>query len=102
RRAFELMCLNTPVSAQEALSLGLVNAVVSASRLAEQALDMAQRLAEGAPQALANIKSLVETASYSDFSSQLDRERASFIACAATHQVREGVTAFFERRPPRF
>jgi 2-(1,2-epoxy-1,2-dihydrophenyl)acetyl-CoA isomerase len=102
RRAFELMCLNTPVSAQEALALGLVNRVVPPVQLAEQALDMAQRLAEGAPKALANIKSLVETASYSNFSSQLDRERASFIACAATDQFREGVTAFFERRPPRF
>jgi 2-(1,2-epoxy-1,2-dihydrophenyl)acetyl-CoA isomerase len=102
RRAFELMCLNTPVSAQEALALGLVNRVVPASKLAEQAIDMAQRLAEGAPMAIANIKSLVETATYSDFGSQLDRERASFIACAATDQFREGVVAFFERRPPKF
>jgi 2-(1,2-epoxy-1,2-dihydrophenyl)acetyl-CoA isomerase len=102
RCAFELMCLNTPVSAQEALALGLVNTVVPASKLAEQAFDMAQRLAEGAPMAIANIKSLVETACYSDFGSQLDRERASFIACAATDQFREGVSAFFERRPPQF
>ena len=102
RRAFELMCLNTPVSAQEALALGLVNAVVPASKLADQAIDMAQRLAEGAPMAIAHIKSLVETAGYSDFGSQLDRERASFIACAATDQFREGVSAFLERRPPQF
>jgi 2-(1,2-epoxy-1,2-dihydrophenyl)acetyl-CoA isomerase len=90
------------VSAQEALALGLVNRVVPSLRLAEQALDMAQHLAEGAPKALANIKSLVETAAYSDFSAQLDRERASFIACAATDQFREGVSAFFAKRPPRF
>jgi 2-(1,2-epoxy-1,2-dihydrophenyl)acetyl-CoA isomerase len=102
RRAFELMCLNTPVSAQDALALGLVNAVVPASRLADQAIGIARRLAEGAPMAIANIKSLVETAPYSDFGSQLDRERASFIACAATDEFREGVTAFFERRPPKF
>lgn len=52
--------------------------------------------------AMARIKSLVETAVTSDFDSQLDRERASFIACAATDDFREGVSAFFERRPPRF
>jgi 2-(1,2-epoxy-1,2-dihydrophenyl)acetyl-CoA isomerase len=102
RRAFELMCLNTPVSAQEALALGLVNAIVPAPQLAELAVDMAQRLAEGAPTAIANIKSLVETAGDCDFSSQLDKERASFIECAATDQFREGVSAFFERRSPRF
>jgi 2-(1,2-epoxy-1,2-dihydrophenyl)acetyl-CoA isomerase len=102
RRAFELMCLNAPVSAQEALALGLVNRIVPASQLAEQAIEMAQRLAEGAPMAVANIKSLVETAGDCDFSSQLDKERASFIECAATEQFREGVSAFFERRPPRF
>jgi 2-(1,2-epoxy-1,2-dihydrophenyl)acetyl-CoA isomerase len=102
RRAFELMCLNTPVSAQEALAHGLVNRIVPASKLADQAIDMAQRLAEGAPMAIANIKVLVETAGYSDFSSQLDRERSSFIVCAATDQFREGVNAFFEKRPPKF
>jgi 2-(1,2-epoxy-1,2-dihydrophenyl)acetyl-CoA isomerase len=102
RRAFELMCLNTPVSAQEALALGLVNRIVPASQLAGQAAEMAQRLAEGAPMAVANIKSLVETAGDFDFSSQLDKERASFIECAATDQFREGINAFFERRSPRF
>lgn len=102
RRALELMCLNTPVSAQEALALGLVNRVVPAAELAEQAIDMARRLAEGAPLAIARIKSLVETAGTSGFDSQLDHERASFIACAATDDFREGVSAFFERRPPRF
>jgi len=102
RRAFELMCLNTPVSADEALALGLVNQVVPSSQLAARAIEMAQRLAEGAPMAIARIKSLVETAGISDFSSQLDRERASFIACAATDQFQEGVRAFFERRSPRF
>ena len=102
RRAFELMCLNTPVSAREALALGLVNAVVPASQLAEQAVELARRMAEGAPMAIANIKSLVETADHSDFGSQLDKERACFIECAATDQFREGVSAFFERRPPKF
>src|SRR5262249_46552745 len=43
RRALELMCLNTPVSAQEALALGLVNRVVPASQLAERAIEMAGR-----------------------------------------------------------
>lgn len=102
RRALELMCLNTAVPAREALALGLVNRVVPASELAAHALDMAQRLAEGAPTAIANIKSLVEMADISDFDNQLDRERASFVECAATDEFREGVSAFFERRPPRF
>ena len=102
RRALELMCLNTPVSAQEALALGLVNRLVPAAQLAAQAIEMAQRLAESAPMAMARIKSLVEAAVTADFDSQLDRERESFIACAGTDGFREGVTAFFERRPPNF
>ena len=96
------MCLNTPVSAQEALALGLVNRVVPASQLAESAIDMAQRLAEGAPAAIARIKSLIEMAAVSDFNNHLDSEGASFTECAATDQFREGISAFFERRPPRF
>jgi len=63
---------------------------------------MAQGLAEGAPTAIANIKSLVEMAGNCDFCSQLDQEKALFIEYAA-NQLREGVSAFVERRrPPRF
>ncbi len=61
-----------------------------------------QHLAEGAPVAIARIKLLVGKATISDFDGQLDRERASFIECAATDDFREGVSAFFERRAPKF
>jgi 2-(1,2-epoxy-1,2-dihydrophenyl)acetyl-CoA isomerase len=102
RRAFELMCLNEPMAAAEALALDLVNRVVPSARLEEETLTLGRRLAEGAPLAMAHIKGLVETAGILDLESQLDRERAAFVECAATADFREGVTAFFGKRPPRF
>jgi 2-(1,2-epoxy-1,2-dihydrophenyl)acetyl-CoA isomerase len=102
RRALEVMWLNDPIGAQQALALGLANRVVPAARLVDETLALARRLAEGAPQAIAQTKALVEAAAASGFDAQLDRERAAFVAASGADAFREGITAFFERRAPRF
>jgi 2-(1,2-epoxy-1,2-dihydrophenyl)acetyl-CoA isomerase len=102
RRALEMMWLNDAMSAETALSLGLVNKVVPADRLRSEALDMAKRIACGPPETNRRIKALVEQACTSDFDAQLDREKAGFQQAATSEEFREGITAFFERRPARF
>lgn len=102
QRALEVMWLNEPVDAAEAYRLGLVNRVVPPVRVQEEAMMLAQRLAEGAPGAISRVKALVEAATTSSFDSQLDLEKAGFVASAAETDFREGITAFFARRPPRF
>ena len=102
RRAMAMILLNDRVDAAAALRLGLVNAVVPGADLQEAAMAMAERLAASAPGAVAAVKRLVGDAATSGFSAQLDREKLSFIDRAATAEFREGVTAFLERREPRF
>jgi len=102
RRAFDVICLNDAIDATTALSLGLVNRVVPPVRLQEEALIYARRFAEGASLAVGLIKGLVETAGTLDLEQQLDRERSAFVECSSTADFREGVTAFFDKRPPRF
>ncbi|WP_371422451.1 enoyl-CoA hydratase/isomerase family protein [Tardiphaga sp.] len=102
RRALQVMWLNEPINAQEALTLGLVNKVVAPEFLAQETLSLAKRLAAGPRETMGRIKSLVEQACTSDFSAQLDRERAAFVVAAGSDEFREGVTAFFERRPAKF
>ena len=102
RRALQMMWLNDRVDAATALAWGLVNAVVPGDGLDAAAGALTQRLAAGAPEAMAAVKRLVEVAAGSGFEAQLERERASFMERAGSAEFQEGVGAFLERREPRF
>lgn len=102
RRALGLILLNDVIDANKALELGLVNQVVPADLLESRVLDVAQRLAEGPAEAFAKVKRLVRAADTCTLDQQLDQEKAGFVAATRTPDFREGITAFFERRPARF
>lgn len=102
RRATELILTNRRLDATTALAWGLVNAVVPGADLESQALAMAGALAKGSAGATAAVKRLVGEAAAQSFDAQLDAERASFVARAATADFREGIAAFVARRPPEF
>ena len=102
KRALAFMLLNERMSAEEARDLGLVNRVVPAPDLAAAARDMAERIAAGSAGATAAVKRLVGLAAQNPHDAHLDAERDAFVQAAGTADFRDGVTAFFERRAPRF
>lgn len=102
RRALEWLMLGDPIDAQQAASLGLINRVVAREALEEETQALAKRIAAGPAHAQASLKQLVWRATSGALEDQLEAEAAGFIALAGTADFREGVTAFFERRPPRF
>ena len=102
RRALAFMLLNERMNASEALELGLVNQVVPLGELSMAALSLAERLAATSAGATAGVKRLTQTAQTGTFGQQLDLEKSSFMAAAATADFAEGINAFFERRTPRF
>lgn len=102
RRALEFVLLNEAIDAEAALRLGLVNRVVPEAELAGAAQAMAERLSQGSVGAVKAAKALVQAASEGSYDAQLDLEKQAFIGNAATADFREGISAFFERRPPRF
>ena len=101
-RAVELALLNEPVTAAEALRLGLVGRVVPADRLAAEARSVAERLAAGAPQAIALTKRALATAWDKDLEAALEYEAHLQDAVGRTKDHAEGMAAFLEKRPPRF
>ncbi len=102
RKAMELALLSDSFDAAEALRLGLINRVVPAESLAEEAAKIAARLAAGAPLALAHLKRLVREAADNDLHTQLELESRLFQQCAETADFTEGITAFLGKREAKF
>jgi len=98
RKALELALLGERFDAAEALRLGLVNRVVPEDQLDAQVLALAQRLADGPAQSIAQMKRLMRISFEHDLRGQLDAERAAFLRCASTHDFAEGLEAFLARR----
>jgi 2-(1,2-epoxy-1,2-dihydrophenyl)acetyl-CoA isomerase len=102
RKAMEIAMLGETLNAEEALALGLVNKVVPPEALAEETLKIAQRLAAGAARSSAGCKRLIRASFEHDLETQLALERESFAECTLTPDFEEGITAFTEKRTPRF
>jgi enoyl-CoA hydratase/carnithine racemase len=100
-RAFELICLGEPFSAERALSSGLINAVVPAERLEETALAAARRLAAKPRQALMLSRQLLRQG-LPDIGAMIDREAEAYSVLMRSPEAREAFTAFLEKRPPDF
>jgi enoyl-CoA hydratase/carnithine racemase len=101
-RALELLLTGDAVDAKLARELGLAREVVAPETLETSALTLATRLAEGPPLALAAIKSAVRSSLNGDLDSALGREKAGQLRLLASADVREGVSAFLQKRPPLY
>lgn len=101
-RTAEMIMLGEPVYAQTAFAWGMVNRVEPVERAEGVALGLARRLADGPPATLRRMRRLLYDNAEGDVYAALDRERDAQVQCLASPDMLEGVTAFFERREPRF
>ncbi len=101
-RAAELLLLDPLLDAERALDLGLVNQVVPAAELAQTASALAAKLAAGPTEAFARSKALLNHSLFGGLETQLELERQGIMASSDTEDFREGLAAFFEKRPPVF
>ena len=102
KRALELTMLADMFDASAAASMGIINRAVPAEALEQEVAALAERLSNGATQAFARAKKLINQSFVTPIDKQLDDEIAYFAECAATNDFKEGVTAFVEKRKPRF
>jgi enoyl-CoA hydratase len=101
-RALELLLTGDQISAQEAYRLGLVNRVVPAAELMAEARRLAQALAAKAPIATQYIIEAVNHGLEMPFSDAQVFEATLFGLVAATADMREGTTAFLDKRKAEF
>lgn len=100
--AQELFFSNSTVTADRALSLGLVQEVVAREELEARAWAKAAELAAGPTLAYAALKHLLVTSYGSSLESQMALERRYAVEVAAGPELAEGIQAFGEKRKPDF
>jgi enoyl-CoA hydratase len=101
-RAMEMILTGKPVPADEAFRVGLVNRVVPAASLVAEAKAFAADLAAKAPIALRYAMQAVERGLEMPVDEALELEATLFGLVASTADMREGTTAFLEKRKPVF
>lgn len=99
-RAMEMIFGGKPITPAKALEIGLVNKVVPADKLMEEALTMADDLAAKAPLAIANVKKAIHIGLQTDLDRGLEIESALFGPLYGTEDQHEAMTAFLEKRKP--
>lgn len=101
-RAFEWICTNRRLGADEALAWGLVSEVVSAADLAHRTAELAAHWASLPTVAVAGTKRLFEHANGASLDEQLALEAETQQQAVGTADFAEGVAAFLEKRAPAF
>jgi 2-(1,2-epoxy-1,2-dihydrophenyl)acetyl-CoA isomerase len=101
-RAVELLLNDPLLSAQQALEERIVAEVVPASELMDRARAKAEELAAKAPHYVRMCKQLVSVSLDNSLADHLQLERHGIADSMATEDLREGVTAFFEKREATF
>ena len=94
--------LGEPLSARQLHDRGVVAQVADSGHAFDEALRLAERLCELAPNALASGKALVTAAAGRSMREQLDAERDHFVENLFHANGAEGLAAFLEKRSPKF
>ncbi len=99
--AVELICSGDMISADRALSIGLVNKVFSAEQLLDACRSTASTIASMAPLAVRAALNCIRVAAYRPHHG-METEAREFAALCDTQDFGEGTGAFLEKRSPRF
>jgi len=100
--AAELFMTGDAVSAQRAVEIGMINHTVTPTELAAEAEKMAAKLAAGPTGAIGRVKRMLNATFSNDLTAQLALEHECQIESGKSEDFKEGVAAFFEKRPPNF
>jgi enoyl-CoA hydratase/3-hydroxyacyl-CoA dehydrogenase len=98
-RALELNLIGEPIGAEEAYEAGLATRVVPDHELLDTALAWARKLAGQAPLAIQQIK---RVSAQGELSDGIEAEKQGFARVFGSEDAKEGISAFLQKRTPRF
>jgi 2-(1,2-epoxy-1,2-dihydrophenyl)acetyl-CoA isomerase len=99
-KALEIAVFDRPISAEQALSWGLVTEVVEDGQALSKACKLVQEIKEGSLSSFAASKGLINDSFDTSIEAQLEKEREALTLCAEHPNGREGINAFLEKRKP--
>lgn len=100
--AAELFMTGDAVNAHRAVEIGMINRAVAPDALLHEAQQFAARLAAGPTGSIGRIKRMLNATFSNDLRGQLALEHDCQIESGKADDFKEGVAAFFEKRPPNF
>jgi enoyl-CoA hydratase/carnithine racemase len=101
-RAKELLYFGEPITADQALSFGVVNRVVGKGESLDEALRWATELSERAPLAVGIAKRVINQGIQADLQTGLELEAQGIALLFGTRDQVEGMNAFLEKRAAKF
>jgi 2-(1,2-epoxy-1,2-dihydrophenyl)acetyl-CoA isomerase len=101
-RAMEILMTGRMVDAAEALAIGMVDRVVPSAELTSLTSAFARTIAQGPPLSIAGIKRALSASRATTLRAQIDIESEHQLRSFLSGDAREGMAAFFEKRPPKF
>ena len=101
-KAKEMILLGEIIDADNAMNIGLVNYVVDGDRLIDKVYEFAYRIQKNSPVALGYAKEAIVRGIDLDTNSGLNLEKNLFSLCFSNHDQLEGMSAFIEKRKPKF
>lgn len=102
KRAAEAFMLGGTIDAERAEQIGMINRVVPAVSLMQEAMKLAEQLAAGPTGSYGRIKRMLNASFSNDLRAQLDLEAQCQLESGRAADFKEGVAAFFEKRAARF
>lgn len=102
KRAYQMFAESNCLSSAQCLDLGLTNKVVADNQLLPATIEWAQQLSGLAPLALGLTKRVMRAQPRLSYSDAIGLEAQLQNQCATSADCNEGVSAFFEKRPPQF
>ena len=102
KRGLLMILSGEPVSAHEALEIGLVSRVVPRDQLEAETSALAEKLASSSPTALAVMKEAVAVTQDMEYGKALHYLRDLITLVGMSDDAKEGIAAFFEKRAPEW
>jgi len=101
-KALDILLCGKVMGPEEALAIGLVNRVIETENFMAEVMEFANKLASGAGKAMGSIKASVYEGIDLPLEQALALERRHARENSVTHDAKEGLTAFAEKRKPNF
>ena len=102
KKAFELALVKKQLTAREAKDWGIVNQVVPDGELKKATMEIAQKFMASSSLGIGATKKLLQLSLSQTLESQMENESEFIARAGSSRDFREGVTAFMERRKPKF